>query len=242
MKKAKYFKTLPDQEYVFKTFFTCGKNEGLCCSDCGTYITNVVQVIGKADRMVYNLGTTCCDKISKDRSVFLTPLSVQRKKLFITEFKKNQKIRKELEEFAETWGGAVLKFADIDYDYQQNMRVTLFIYCKNGYLLFNRFESAQRCFTGLKELLSGYQMTFDCGDFLDGTWKNYDSYISLKKMVEDAYSNYNKGSCNGNQIWYCYFKTTEYFDKWIHFEDTENYKKPMAEFGWNKLKTHPQIF
>ena len=66
MEKAKYFQTLPDQEYVFKTFFTCGKNEGLCCSDCGTYITNVVQVVGKADRMVYNLGTICCDKISKD--------------------------------------------------------------------------------------------------------------------------------------------------------------------------------
>ena len=238
MEKAKYFKTLPDQEYVFKTFFTCGKKEGLCCSDCGTYITNVVQVIGKADRMVYNLGTTCCDKISKDRSVFLTPLSVQRKKFFMTQFKKFQKIRKELEAFAETWGGAVYKFANIDYDYQQNMRVTLFIFCKNGFVIFNHLEDAQRCFKGLKELLEGYQMTFDCADFLEGDY----NYITLKDMCNKAYADFNKGAWNGEQVWNCFFKKTEYFEKWVYFENTEYYKKPMEEFGWDKLTTHPHIF
>ena len=238
MEKAKYFKTLPNQEYVFKTFFTCGKNEGLCCSDCGTYITNVVQVIGKADGMTYNLGTTCCDKISKDRSVFLTPLSVQRKKIFMTQFKKFQKIRKELEVFAESWGGAVYKFADIDYDYRQNMRITLFIFCKNGFVIFNHLEDAQRCFSGLKELLNGYQTTFDCEEFLSRKW----DYINLKKIVEEAYSDFNKGAWNGEQVWNCFFKQTEYFEKWVHFENTEYYKKPMEEFGWDKLTTHPQIF
>ncbi len=241
MEKAKYFQTLPDQQYVFKNFFTCGKNEGLCCADCGTYITNVVQVIGKADKMIYNLGTTCCDKISKDRSVFLTPLSVQRKKIFMTQFKKFQKIRKELEIYAETWGGAVFKFASLDYDYRQNLRVTLFIYCKNGLVIYNTFEEAQRCFAGLKELLNGYQFSFDCGDFLEGDWKR-DSYIALKRMVEKAYKDYNKDNWNGDSIWYCFFKTTEYFNNWVHFEDTEFYKKPVAEYGWDKLTTHPHEF
>ena len=38
---AKYFKTLPEQEYIFKNFYTTGAKEGVCCADCGTYITNV---------------------------------------------------------------------------------------------------------------------------------------------------------------------------------------------------------
>ena len=33
---AKYFKTLPEQEYIFMNFYTTGKKEGVCCADCGT--------------------------------------------------------------------------------------------------------------------------------------------------------------------------------------------------------------
>ena len=241
MDKIKYFKTLPEQEYIFANFFTCGEGTGLCCADCGTYITKVVQVMGKADRHIYYLGTVCCDKISKDRSVFLTPLSVQRKKIFMNAFKKFQKIRNELEAFAETWGGEVFKFACIDYDHKQNLVITLFIFCKNGFLIFNSFEAAQNCFTGLKELLNGYSFAFDFANFLEGTWKNYDSFIKLKRMVNEAYSNYNKDNWNGNPVWYCFFQKTEYFEKWVHFEETDFYKMPASEYGLDKLKTYPRI-
>lgn len=187
---TKYFKTLPEQEYVFKNFFTCGKDEGLCCSDCGTYITNIVQVIGKADKQIYNLGTTCCDKISKDRSVFLTPLSVQRKKIFMTAFKKFQKNRKELELCAQENGGAVKKFADAEIDYMNNFVVSLFIYCKNGALIYARFEAAQRCLSGLKELTEGFNFIFDFSEVFSKKW-DYEALNLVKKMEHETFKKYN---------------------------------------------------
>lgn len=237
----KYFQTLPEQEYVFKNYFECGKNEGVCCADCGTYITRVVQLYGTADRLTYNVGTTCCNKISKDRSVFLTPKSVQRKKLFMTAYAKCKQIRSELEEYANTWGGEVYKFADLDYDYQGNLRITLFIFCNNGFLVYNSFKTAQRCFSGLKDLLTGYDFTFEIGDFFNGSWNN-EKYFELKKLVEDAFKQNNPGVNDRDTNWHCFFKRTPYFEKWVHIADTEYYKMPAREYGWDKFKTHPHEF
>lgn len=234
----KYFQTLPEQEYVFKNYFELGAKEGVCCADCGTYITRVVQLYGTADGLTYNVGTTCCNKISKDRSVFLTPKSVQRKKLFMSAYTKCKQIRDDVESYAETWGGTVLKFADVDYDYQGNLRVTLFNFCKNGFLVYNSFENAQRCFSGLKELLSGYEFTFDVGDFFEGVWNNK-AYFSIKEMVEKNFRANNPEWNDRDSAWFCYLKKTEYFNKWVHFADTKYYKMPASEYGWDKFKTHP---
>lgn len=241
---AKYFKTLPEQEYIFSNYYELGKKEGICCADCGTYITRVVQLRGRADGMIYNLGTTCCDKISKDRSVFLTPLSEQRKRIFMNQFKKFQKIKKELEAFAEDMGGAVLKFCDIDTDYRQNLRICLFILCGNGLLIMNSFEEAQRCFAGLKELLQDYQTTFDTGDFFEGSWKNYDSYRAVSQMVGNAYAEYNNNEFkwNNDSVWYAYFMKQACSKDWVHYEDTKYSKMAGKDWELGKYSTCIRIF
>jgi hypothetical protein len=200
---AKYFKTLPEQEYIFKNFYTTGKKEGVCCADCGTYITNVVQLFGKADRQVYEVGTTCCEKISKDRSVFLTPLSEQRKKIFMNQFKKHQKVVAELEDVAELNGGAEVRFADVSIDYMQSLDITLFIFCKNGYIAFNHLEHCERDFSGLKELTRGFEFDLPFAEEMEKTW-NRDLMLEIKKLVGEAW--YNEGArCGFESLWEKWF-------------------------------------
>ena len=95
----KYFKTLPTQKYFYKNFFQCEKNEGICCSECGTYIRNVVEVIGGVDKQTYYLGTTCCEKTSKGlKDIDLDDKVMQRIKYFKPKYKKLDQIRKEYDE------------------------------------------------------------------------------------------------------------------------------------------------
>ena len=231
---AKYFKTLPEQEYIFKNFFTTGAKEGVCCADCGTYITNVVQLIGKADRQVYELGTTCCNKISKDRSIFLTPLSEQRKKIFINQFKKHQKIIAELEALAEEFGGAELRFADVDITYMQELQITVFIFCKNGYICFNHLDNCERDFAGLKELTKGFEFDLPFVDVLEKSW-NRDMMFEIKGLVKKAWNDvYN------TSLWeyWLYSKHPELKDK--HSRITR--EEEASLFQSEKYKTFPRIF
>lgn len=238
MEKIKYFQRLPDQEYIFKNFFTCGKNEGLCCSDCGTYITNVVQVVGKADGQTYNLGTTCCDKISKDRSVFLTPLSVQRKKIFMNAFKKFQKIIKELESYAEENGGSKIKFAEVEIDYTGELMVTLFIHCNNGALIYNHLDSAQRCLSGLGELTKDYEFVFDVDDLFERKW-NSETISFVRRIWNENFKKNNPDMwAEKKSNWKSYLD-----DKGVevkYFKETETFEEMLK---WQKTyKTYPQRF
>lgn len=66
MAKIKYFKTLPEnQYYYYKDFESVGKQEGCLCEECGTYIQNIVTVVGSVDHIEYHLGLTCCEKQAK---------------------------------------------------------------------------------------------------------------------------------------------------------------------------------
>jgi len=210
----KYFKTLPEQEYIFKNYFTLGEKEGLCCADCGTYITNVVQLIGRADKQIYNVGTTCCNKISKERSVFLTPLSEQRKKIFINQFKKHKQAVKDIEAVAEENGGAVVRFADVDIDYMQELRITLFVFCKNGFLTFTHLENCGRDFAGLKEITSGFKFDMDFEAELEKSW-NREMMGEIKKLIGETWHK-EGASCGFESLW----------EKWLF----RNYPELKAEF------------
>lgn len=170
----KYFQTLPEQEYVFKYYFQTGKNEGCNCADCGTYITNVVQLFGTADKQTYNVGTTCCNKISKDREVFLTPKSVQRKKIFMTEYKKIADAIKNAEKLADMLGGIDRRFIDIEWsNYSTSLELSIFILSKNGVLINTTVDYAQRCFSALKDIFSDYDFVIaGMKDVLSKDWNN----------------------------------------------------------------------
>ena len=65
MGKTKYFKSLPDQIYLYKRFDSVGKMEGCECDECGAWLQNIVTVVGSVDHLDYHLGLTCCEKASK---------------------------------------------------------------------------------------------------------------------------------------------------------------------------------
>ena len=237
---AKYFKTLPEQEYIFNYFFTTGAKEGMCCADCGTYITNVVQLIGKADKQIYNVGTTCCNKISKDRSVFLTPLSEQRKKIFMNQFKKHQKIVKELEEVAELNGGAELRFADVDFSYKQELRITLFIFCKNGYIAYNWLDNCERDFAGLKEITSGFKFDMDFAELLEKRW-NRDLMLEIKKLIGESWSKMG-ARCGFESLWekWLFSNYPELETKFKHYPSGMGWCEEF--YGGKDFKTRPMTF
>lgn len=65
MAKEKYFRSLPDQLYLYKRFDSVGKKEGCECDECGAWLQNIVTVVGSVDHLEYHLGLTCCEKSSK---------------------------------------------------------------------------------------------------------------------------------------------------------------------------------
>ena len=65
MGKVKYFKSLPDQLYIYKRFDSVGKMEGCECDECSAWLQNIVTVVGSVDHITYHLGLTCCEKASK---------------------------------------------------------------------------------------------------------------------------------------------------------------------------------
>ena len=230
---AKYFKTLPEQEYIFKNYYTTGKNEGVCCADCGTYITRVVQLFGKADRQVYEVGTTCCEKISKDRSVFLTPLSEQRKKIFMNQFKKHQKVIAELEALAEENSGAELRFADVRISYRQELEITVFIFCKNGHIAWTTLENCERDFSGLAELTRGFQFTMGFEDKMQKTWCR-ELMFEIQNQVNESWRKLQKYE----SLWeeWLYTEHPELEEKYRPITDEE--KRSQLE----KYKTCLRIF
>ena len=62
---GKYFKSLPDQLYLYKRFDSVKKKEGCECDECGAWLQNIVTVVGSVDHLEYRLGLTCCEKSSK---------------------------------------------------------------------------------------------------------------------------------------------------------------------------------
>ena len=99
MAKIKYFKTLPEnQYYCYKDFASVGKQEGCLCDECGTYIQNIVTVVGSVDHIEYHLGLTCCEKQAKiDDGVKFgkdVPLKV---KFWKSRLSKLRKFRKEFD-------------------------------------------------------------------------------------------------------------------------------------------------
>lgn len=241
MEKTKYFQTLPEQEYVFKNFFTTGEKEGMCCADCGTYITRVVQLQGKADGQIYNVGTTCCDKTSKNRDLFLTPVSEQRKKIFMAQYKKLEKIISELEIYAEENGGAVLKFVDVDVDYRQDLELTVFIYCKNGAIIYNHIYNAQRCLTGLPSLLKDYNFTFDVGDLFSKSWCG-NTLIYIKNIISENFKKNNPDMWSEKvSNWEAYFNKTGFADKVVYYREQDAKNVNFVEFK-KKYKTLPNRF
>lgn len=233
---AKYFKQLPDQEYVFKNFFTCGKNEGLCCADCGTYITRVVQLYGKADHQVYNLGTTCCDKISKDRSVFLTPQSVQRKKIFMAEFKKIEKSIKDLEALADELGGEKLKFYDLHWSIYNSIDASVFIFCGSNYLIHINIDFCQRCWSALKDLFADYAPVTDYSELYKLQWSN-DTLLAFRDREDREWKKSREGWNDDEGVWYKFFKANypDSFGSWKHnqgelWETVSKYKSGVHVF------------
>lgn len=186
--KQKYFQTLPEQEYVFKNYFQTGSKEGCNCADCGTYIVNVVQLFGTADKQTYNVGTTCCNKISKDREVFLAPRSVQRKKIFMTEYKKITDSIKNLEKVSELLGGAVGRFIDIDYSsYDDDLSVNVFMMTKEGVLISDRVSYIQRCFSAVKDIFKGWDSSIEnMKDALNKDW-NLTTKSEIRKIISEDY-------------------------------------------------------
>lgn len=186
--EQKYFQRLPEQEYVFKNYFQTGSKEGCNCADCGTYIVNVVQLFGTADRQTYNVGTTCCNKISKDREVFLTPKSVQRKKIFMTEYKKITDSIKHLEKASELLGGVTDKFIDIDYSsYDDDLSVDIFMMTKEGVLISERVSYIQRCFSAIKDIFKDWNISIeDIKDSLNKEW-NLTTKSEIRKIINNDY-------------------------------------------------------
>lgn len=99
MAKVKYFRTLPENQYYgYKNFSSVGKQEGCLCDECGTYIQNIVTVVGSVDHIEYRLGLTCCEKQAKiDDGVKFgkdVPLKV---KFWKSRISKLRKFRKEFD-------------------------------------------------------------------------------------------------------------------------------------------------
>lgn len=218
--EQKYFQRLPEQEYVFKNYFQTGSKEGCNCADCGTYIVNVVQLFGTTDRQTYNVGTTCCNKISKDREVFLTPKSVQRKKIFMTEYKKITTSIKNLEKSAELFGGITGKFIDFDYSsYDNSLTVNIFILTKEGVLINEYIDYTQRCFSALKDIFNGWDITVESvKEFLNTDW-NQCSAGEIKKILNEDYKKRAKGEWNYQGSALSEFLDSYYIFDWNKFDN-----------------------
>ena len=99
MGKIKYFRTLPEnQKYLYKSFASVTKNEGVCCDECGTFIQNIVTVVGSVDHISYNLGLTCCEKQAKiDGGLDLDDKVAVQVKFWKSRINKLKKFRKDFD-------------------------------------------------------------------------------------------------------------------------------------------------
>lgn len=79
---SKILINLPQQQYILRNVFHLGLKDTPCiCDECGAAIKNVCVVQGMADRLYYNLGTTCVEKHSKEDENFLTSASQYKLKM-----------------------------------------------------------------------------------------------------------------------------------------------------------------
>lgn len=99
MGKTKYFRTLPDQLYLYKRFDSVGKMDGCECDECGAWLQNIVTVVGSVDHKDYHLGLTCCEKSSKGmKDVRLDDKTTQYVKYWKKRLNQLKKYRKEFDQ------------------------------------------------------------------------------------------------------------------------------------------------
>ena len=141
---------------------------------------------------------------------------------------------------AELNGGAEVRFADVDITYKQELRITLFIFCKNGYLIYNWLDNCERDFSGLKELTRGYEFDLPFSEEMEKSW-NRDMMLEIKKLVGEAW--YNEGArCGFESLW----------EKWLYRNypelEAKHKRYPSGRswceelYGGKDFKTRPMTF
>lgn len=119
MGKIKYFRSLPDQVYLYKRFDSVGKKEGCECDECGAWLQNIVTVVGSVDHLEYHLGLTCCEKSSKGmKDVKLDDKTTQYVKYWKKRLSQLKKFRKDFDK-ARAFGKVISIGGSFDYNVQR---------------------------------------------------------------------------------------------------------------------------